>query len=39
VGTQVHVGRIGGRLEYESFRIPNTDGANVVSLSVFLNLY
>lgn len=39
VGTQVHVGHIGARLEYESFKVPNTNGANVVSLSVFLNLY
>jgi len=38
VGGQVHVGNIGGRLEYESFNIRNTDGANVISLSVFLNL-
>jgi hypothetical protein len=30
--------KIGGRLEYESFNIPNTNGARVFSLSVFLNL-
>jgi hypothetical protein len=39
VGGQVHVGNFGGRLEYENFSIRNTDGANVVSLSVFLNLF
>ena len=39
VGAQVHVGNIGGRLEYENFNIRNTDGANVISLSVFLNLF
>ena len=38
LGTQVHVGNIGGRLEYENFRIPGTNGASVVSLAVFLNL-
>jgi hypothetical protein len=39
VGTQAHFGNLCARLEYESFRIPSTSGANVVSLSVFLNLY
>jgi hypothetical protein len=39
VGAQVHGGNIGGRLEYENFNIRNTNGANVVSLSVFLNLF
>jgi hypothetical protein len=39
VGGQLHVGNIGGRLEYESFSIRNTNGANIVSLSVFLNLF
>jgi hypothetical protein len=39
VGGQVRVGNIGGRLEYENFNIRNTNGANVVSLSVFLNLF
>jgi len=38
VGAQAHFGAIGGRLEYEAFNIHNTNGANVVSLSVFLNL-
>jgi hypothetical protein len=39
VGGQVHVGNFGGRLEYENFSIRNTGGANLVSLSVFLNLF
>jgi hypothetical protein len=39
VGTQVHVGNFGARLEYENFRIPSTNGAKVVSLEVFLNLF
>jgi outer membrane protein with beta-barrel domain len=34
IGTQVHFGSVGARLEYESFNIPNTEGANVVSLEV-----
>jgi len=38
VGGQVHVGNIGGRLEYESINIPNTNGAQVISLSVILSL-
>ena len=37
-GVQVHVGNIGGRLEYERFSIPNTDGARIFSLAVILNL-
>ena len=37
-GVQAHVGNIGGRLEYERFSIPNTDGARVFSLAVILNL-
>src|SRR5438874_2696283 len=37
-GVQVHIGNIGGRLEYERFNIPNTNGARVFSLAVFLNL-
>jgi len=36
VGAQAHIGMFGGRLEYESFRIPNTNGAGVLSLSGFL---
>jgi hypothetical protein len=39
VGGQVHVGNFGGRLEFENFSIRNTGGANLVSLSVFLNLF
>ena len=39
VGTQVHVGNFGARLEYENFRIPSTNGADVVSLEVFLNIF
>jgi Outer membrane protein beta-barrel domain len=39
IGAQMHVGNIGGRLEYENFNIRNTNGANVISLSVFLNLF
>ena len=38
VGGQAHFGNFGARLEYEGFSIRNTSGANVVSLSVFLNL-
>jgi len=38
-GAQAHIGNIGGRLEYERFRIPNTDDARVFSLSVFMNLF
>lgn len=38
VGAQVHAGKIGARLEYESFNIHNTDGANVVSLEAILLL-
>jgi hypothetical protein len=39
LGGQVHVGNFGARLEYENFNIRNTNGANIVSLSVFLNLF
>lgn len=38
VGTQAHVGNFGARVEYESFRMPNTSGAKVLSLEVYLNL-
>jgi len=37
-GAQAHIGNIGGRLEYERFRIPNTGDARVFSLSVILSL-
>ena len=39
VGTQVHFGNFGARLEYENFRIANTNGAHVVSLEAFLNIF
>jgi Outer membrane protein beta-barrel domain len=39
VGGQVHFGNFGGRLEYENFSIRNTSGANLISLSAFLNLF
>jgi len=38
-GGQLHIGNLGARLEYENFSIRNTDGANLVSLSVFFNLF
>ena len=37
VGVQAHVSMFGARLEYEQFNIPNSSGAKVASLSVFLN--
>ena len=37
IGAQVHFGTLGVRLEYESFNIPNTNGANVFSLDVMLS--
>lgn len=39
IGGQVHLGNIGARLEYESFSVRNTNGANLVSLSAFVNLF
>jgi hypothetical protein len=39
VGTQAHIGNIGGRLEYENFNIPNTNGAKVFSLAFILSLF
>lgn len=39
VGGQVHIGNVGARLEYESFSIRDTSGANIISLGVFLNLF
>lgn len=38
VGVQAHISIVGARLEYEDLNIPNTSGAKVASLSVFLNL-
>jgi Outer membrane protein beta-barrel domain len=38
-GGQLHIGNFGGRLEYENFSVRNTSGVNLVSLSVFLNLF
>ena len=37
IGVQAHVSIFGARLEYEQFNIPNTSGAKIASLSVFLN--
>jgi hypothetical protein len=36
-GVQAHIGIAGARLEYEDFKIPNSNGAKVASLSVFVN--
>jgi hypothetical protein len=38
IGAQAHFSMLGARLEYENFNVPNTSGARVASLSVFLNL-
>jgi hypothetical protein len=38
VGIQAHMSIVGARLEYEDLKIPNSSGAKVASLSVFLNL-
>ena len=38
IGVQAHISMVGARLEYENFNIPNTSGAKITSLSVFLNL-
>jgi OmpA-like transmembrane domain len=38
IGVQAHFDIVGARLEYENFNVPNTSGARVASLSVFLNL-
>jgi hypothetical protein len=38
LGAQAHIGNIGGRLEYEDFNIPNTNGAKVFTLAFILNL-
>jgi hypothetical protein len=37
IGVQAHISMFGARLEYENFNIPNSSGAKVASLSVFLN--
>ena len=37
VGAQAHIGVVGARLEYEDLKIPNSNGAKVASLSVFVN--
>ena len=37
VGVQAHVSIVGARLEYEDLNIPNSSGAKVASLSVFVN--
>jgi outer membrane protein with beta-barrel domain len=34
IGTQAHFGNLGARLEYETFHIQNTNGANAISLAV-----
>jgi hypothetical protein len=38
IGVQAHINIVGARLEYEDLKIPNSSGAKVASLSVFLNL-
>jgi len=38
-GAQLHTGNVGARLEYERFVVPRTNGANVVSLGVYLNIF
>jgi hypothetical protein len=38
IGVQAHISMVGARLEYENFNVPNSSGAKVASLSVFLNL-
>jgi hypothetical protein len=38
IGLQAHISMFGARLEYENFNIPNTSGAKIASLSVFLKL-
>jgi len=37
VGAQAHFGSLGARLEYETFHIQNTNGANLISLDVMLS--
>jgi hypothetical protein len=38
VGAGVHLGNIGARLEYESFNVPSTNGAHIISLDAVLSL-
>jgi opacity protein-like surface antigen len=38
IGVQAHISIVAARLEYENFNVPNTSGAKIASLSVFLNL-
>jgi len=37
VGVQAHISMVGARLEYEDLKIPNSSGAKIASLSVFVN--
>jgi opacity protein-like surface antigen len=37
VGVQAHISIVGARLEYEDLKIPNSSGAKVASLAVFVN--
>jgi len=37
VGVQAHISIVGARLEYEDLKIPNSAGAKIASLSVFVN--
>jgi len=37
IGAQAQISMLGARLEYENFNVPNSSGARVTSLSVFLN--
>ena len=39
VGIQAHMSIVGARLEYEDLKIPNSSGAKVGSLSVFVNFH
>jgi hypothetical protein len=36
IGVQAHISMVGARLEYENFNVPNSSGASIASLSVFL---
>lgn len=37
-GAQAHLGNLAGRLEYEGFNLPNTNGARMLSLDLILYL-